>query len=77
MGLYSRPAAMIAKCCGRFQSDICFEKDGEEIHSGSSLGLCMLAAHCGSVITITALGDDCTEAISALVALFDSKFGED
>ena len=77
LGLHTHPVAMIAKCCGKFQSVIYFEKDGEEVSSNSVLGICMLAAHCGSVVTITAVGDDCSEAIRALVELFDSKFGED
>ncbi len=43
----------------------------------SIMGLMMLAASPGSVITIEAEGPEAPEAIEALVALVESGFGEE
>ena len=43
----------------------------------SIMGILLLAAACGSTITITADGADEHEAVAALTALVESGFGED
>ncbi len=43
----------------------------------SIMGILLLAAACGSTITISADGRDETDAVHALVALVQSGFGED
>jgi phosphocarrier protein len=41
------------------------------------MGLMMLAASIGSEIEITAEGPDAAEALTAMLALVDAKFGEE
>ena len=43
----------------------------------SIMGILLLAAACGSTLTITADGLDEQEAVDALAALITSGFGED
>lgn len=43
----------------------------------SIMGLMMLAAGFGSEITIIAEGADADDAMTAILALIDAKFGED
>jgi phosphotransferase system HPr (HPr) family protein len=76
LGIHARPAAQFVKIANRFQADVFVEKDGEEIDGKSIMGLMMLAAGYGSVITVTAQGTDETAAIAALADLIERKFEE-
>ena len=77
LGIHARPAAQFVKMANRFQSDIFVEKDGEEVDGKSIMGLMMLAAGHGSVITVSAEGADADEALAALEDLISRKFEED
>jgi phosphocarrier protein len=61
----------------RFQSDITVEKDGEEVDGKSIMGLMMLAAGHGSVILVSAEGEDEEAALDAIGDLIARKFEED
>lgn len=76
LGIHARPAAQFVKVANRFQAEIYVEKDGDEVDGKSIMGLMMLAAGNGSVITVTADGSDAAEAIAALGELIDRQFGE-
>ncbi len=76
MGLHARPSTQIATTAGRFAAEIQITKDEMAIDAKSVLELLMLAAECGSELHITADGDDAAEAVQALVAVVESRFGE-
>jgi phosphocarrier protein len=75
-GLHARPAAEIVKAAARFKSDITISRDDIEVNGKSIMGVMMLAAECGSTITLRASGPDATEAVSAIESLVHAKFGE-
>lgn len=77
LGIHARPAAQFVKMSSRFSADIRVEKDGEEVDGKSIMGLMMLAAGQGSVLTIAAEGDDAEEALVALETLIGRNFEED
>lgn len=77
LGIHARPAAQFVKTANRFQSDIFVEKDGEEVDGKSIMGLMMLAAGHGSVISVTADGADADAALEAIADLINRKFEED
>jgi phosphotransferase system HPr (HPr) family protein len=77
LGIHARPAAQFVKTANRFQSDIFVEKDGEEVDGKSIMGLMMLAAGHGSVISVTADGVDADAALDAIADLINRKFEED
>ncbi len=77
LGIHARPAAQFVKTANRFKCDIFVEKDGEEVDGKSIMGLMMLAAGNGSVITVTADGADEEAAIVALGDLIARKFEEE
>jgi len=52
-------------------------RDRREMDGKSIMGILLLAAAQGSTITISADGADERDAVSALVALVESGFGED
>mgnify|MGYP006263715057 FL=1 len=76
-GLHARPAAKFVKLASQFSCEVWVEKDGEEINGKSIMGLMMLAAAQGSVIKVTADGDDAGEAIIKISALVNSGFEAD
>jgi phosphocarrier protein len=76
LGIHARPAAQFVKIANRFQADIFVERDGEEIDGKSIMGVMMLAAGHGSIITVTAEGTDESAAIAALGDLIGRKFEE-
>ena len=76
-GLHARPAAEFVKLANRFSSDIRVRKEDVEVSGKSIMGVMMLAAECGSTITVTAAGDDAEAAIEAIRTLVASGFGEE
>jgi phosphocarrier protein len=76
LGLHARPAAQIVKTASAFKSEIEIVKDGMAVNGKSIMGVMMLAAECGSVITLRAKGEDEAAAVEALAALVARGFGE-
>jgi phosphocarrier protein HPr len=76
-GLHARPAAELVKLAARFKSDVWVRKDEFEVNGKSIMGVMMLAAECGSEITIRAEGVDADAAVDQLVALVAGGFGEE
>jgi phosphocarrier protein len=77
LGLHARAAAKLVKLSSSFQSSIDIEKDGQRVNSKSIMGVMMLAASCGSTVSITAEGDDQQAAIDAITDLIDRRFDEE
>ena len=73
-GLHARPAAKFVKLANRFESEIWVQKGEEEINGKSIMGLMILAAEQGAVITVIAEGPDENEAITQIGSLIDSGF---
>ena len=76
-GLHARASAKIVEASARFQSEIHVVKDGTTVNGRSIMGLMMLAASIGSEVEITAEGPDAAEALKAILALVEAKFGEE
>jgi phosphocarrier protein HPr len=76
-GLHARPAAEFVKLANRFKSEVWIRKDEVEVSGKSIMGVMMLAAECGSTVSIRASGEDAQDAVSALVQLVDNRFGEE
>src|SRR6516164_2336456 len=76
-GLHARASAKFVKCAESFDATVRVMRDGQTVGGTSIMGLMMLAAGPGSVITLEAEGPEGPEAIEALVALVDSGFGEE
>ena len=77
LGLHARPAAMLVKTAGKYKSEVTISKDDMEVNAKSIMGVMMLAAEKGSIVTIRAEGEDEAEVVDALVGLVERKFDED
>ena len=76
-GLHARASAKVVEASARFQSEIHIIKDGQVVNGRSIMGLMMLAASMGSEVEITAEGPDAADAMKAILALVEAKFGEE
>ena len=76
MGIHARPAAMIVRAANKFESDLFFQKDNEQVNGKSIMGLMMLAAGKGTELKAIAVGSDAESALEELARLFASKFDE-
>ena len=76
LGLHARAAAKLVHTAAKFKSDIKIRKGDEEVDGKSILGILLLAAGRGSVITVRANGDDENGAMDAIQELIDRKFDE-
>jgi len=76
-GLHARASAKLVEASARFASQITVSKDGQSVNGLSIMGLMMLAASYGSEVEICAEGPDAAEALKAILALAEAKFGEE
>jgi phosphocarrier protein HPr len=77
LGLHARPAAQLVKVASKFASDILFRKGNLEVNAKSIMGVMMLAAEKGATIKVIASGRDEADALSAIIKVFETKFGEE
>ena len=75
-GLHARPAAEMVKVASKFKADITISRDDLEVNGKSIMGVMMLAAEYGAIITLRATGPDADDALDALSTLVASRFGE-
>jgi len=76
-GLHARASAKFVAVAEKFDAEILVSKDGSEVVGTSIMGLMMLAAARGDVITLKGSGTLALHAIDALEELINNKFGED
>ena len=76
LGFHARPAARFVRTATKFRSKVTVTKDGTTTDGKSILGILFLAAAVGSIIMISATGEDEKEAVDALTALVAEGLGE-
>ena len=76
-GLHARAAAKFVRTAGQFDSTIRVSFKGQEVSGLSIMGLMMLAAGIGTSIDVSCSGPQAVEAMAAISALVEGKFGED
>ncbi len=76
LGLHARAAAKFVTCASGFESHVQVERQGRRVNGKSIMGVMMLAAACGTRITLEIEGADAEQAADALEALVADRFGE-
>ena len=77
LGMHARAATKFVQTANKYQSAVTVEKDGQSVNGKSIMGVLMLVAARGAVISIDGKGARAEEAVRALVELVDIRFGED
>jgi len=75
-GLHARPADMIVRTATKYTCNVLIGRGGEMVDCKSILSLLTLGATQGTVLSVSAQGDDAEAAVTAISALFESGFDE-
>ena len=76
-GIHARPASVFVQTASKFKSKVQITAKGKKVDAKSILMIMSMGLSNGTEIEISADGPDADDAVKALVALVDSKFGED
>ena len=76
LGLHARASAKLTKLAASFPCEVWMTKGERRINAKSIMGVMMLAAGIGSQVLLETEGDQEQEAMDALTALINDKFGE-
>lgn len=76
LGLHARACAKLTQLASKFSCEVWLTKGERRVNAKSIMGVMMLAAGMGSEVEIETDGTQEQEAMDALVALIDGKFGE-
>ena len=76
-GLHARASARFVQTAERFDAEVLVTKDATTVGGTSIMGLMMLAASPGSVISVAAEGPEAEAAVDAIAALVADYFGEE
>lgn len=75
-GLHARAAAKFVAQAERYGAVVTVVRDGQSVAGRSIMGLMMLGAGPGAILTLEAEGWDAREALDALAALIEAGFDE-
>lgn len=76
LGLHARASAKLVQLMSGFRSSAKMTAKGREVDAKSIMGVMMLAAGQGTVVTMRVEGEDEAEAMAAVVDLFTRNFDE-
>ena len=76
LGLHARASAKLTKLAGSYPCEVWLNKGERRINAKSIMGVMMLAAGLGSEVVVETIGEREEEALTALLALINDKFGE-
>ena len=76
LGLHARASAKLTQLAGKFPCEVWMSKGTRRINAKSIMGVMMLAAGKGSMVTLETNGPQEEEAMQALLALIADYFGE-
>ncbi len=76
LGLHARASAKLTKLAGSFACEVWMARGERRINAKSIMGVMMLAAGIGTEVMVETSGADEQQAMDALIALINDKFGE-
>jgi phosphocarrier protein HPr len=76
LGLHARASAKLTQLAAKFRSEVWMTRNKRRVNAKSIMGVMMLAAGKGAIVTLEADGADEKECFDALLNLIQTKFGE-
>lgn len=76
LGLHARASAKLTQLAAKFKSEVWMTRNKRRVNAKSIMGVMMLAAGKGAVVTLDVNGPDEQECFDALLELIRSRFGE-
>ena len=77
LGIHARPAAQIVKAASLYDCSLTLTVENDSVNAKSIMGVMTLAACKGSIIEVTADGDDEDEALHSIIEIIRNGFGEE
>lgn len=77
LGLHARASSRLTQTAGRYISDVWITKNDRRVNAKSIMGVMLLAAAQGAILTIETDGKDEEEAMNALIEIIQQGFGEE
>ena len=76
LGLHARASAKLTKLAAAYPCEVWMSRGERRINAKSIMGVMMLAAGIGAQVAIETDGEQEAQAMDALLALINDKFGE-
>jgi phosphocarrier protein len=76
LGLHARASAKLTKLAGSFPCEVWLARGDRRVNAKSIMGVMMLAAGQGVTLELETVGEREEEALAAILALMNDKFGE-
>ena len=76
LGLHARASAKLTQTASGFACEVWIIRAGRRVNAKSIMGVMMLAAGKGTMIELETNGPDEADAMAAMEALINDKFGE-
>lgn len=76
-GLHLRPAGTLAATVQRFAAEVRILYNGQTVDARSPLGILLLGANLGAVVTVVAHGEDADRAMASVGSLFSDGFANE
>ena len=77
LGLHARATAKLVQALSAYRCNATLSAKGREVNAKSIMGVMLLAAGQGTVVTVRVDGEDEAQAIEAVAALFERRFDEE
>lgn len=77
LGLHARAASRLVQVAQNYGAEITVMNGAQKANGKSIMSVMMLQAGIGTELELHVNGDDETEAMAALLALIEDRFGED
>ena len=76
LGLHARASAKLSQLASEYPCEVFMSKNNRRINAKSIMGVMMLAAGIGSIVTIETVGEKEDEALKKICELIQDRFGE-
>ena len=78
-GLHARASTALVKTAAQYESDVRLGREGGDdfVDAKSILGIMSMGVECGANLCLKAEGTDATDALDAIIDLFERKFDEE
>ena len=76
LGLHARASAKLSQLASEYPCEVFMSKNGRRINAKSIMGVMMLDAGIGSIVTIETVGEKEDDALKKICELIQDRFGE-
>jgi phosphocarrier protein HPr len=76
LGLNASASAKLVQLASKYPCEVSLTRNGRRVNAKSLMGVMMLAAGKGSRVVLETDGPDETEALDAIAALIEDRFGK-